>query len=86
VDLVSPHENIKKKLEISLVAQALESWVRMPLEAWMSVYNCSMFVLSCIDSGLAAGRSPVQGILPTVYKIHSFRINSDWGQAREPSS
>jgi hypothetical protein len=40
---------------MSLAAQALESWVRIPLEAWMSAYDCSVHVLSCVDSGLAAG-------------------------------
>jgi hypothetical protein len=32
------------------------------------------FVLSCVGCGLAAGWSPVQGDLPTVYKIHSLRL------------
>jgi hypothetical protein len=33
--------------------------------------------LSCVVTGLAMGRSPVQGVLPVVYLIHDFKINSD---------
>jgi hypothetical protein len=29
--------------------------------------------------------SPVQGVLQTLYKIHNFRNNSEWVQAREPN-
>jgi hypothetical protein len=32
-----------------------------------------MFVLSCEGSGLATGWSPVQGVLPTVYKIKKLK-------------
>jgi hypothetical protein len=28
-----------------------------------------VFVLSCVGSDLATGCSPIQGVLPTVYKI-----------------
>jgi hypothetical protein len=35
----------------------------------MSVCVYSVFVLSCVGSGLATGWSPVQGVLPTVYRI-----------------
>jgi hypothetical protein len=49
----------------------------------MSVYVYSVFVMPRVGSGLATGWSPVQGVLPTVYTIHSFRINSEWEQARE---
>jgi hypothetical protein len=49
-------------------ARTLESWVRIPLEAWMFVCVCFVFVLSWVSSGLATGWSPVQGVLPTVYK------------------
>jgi hypothetical protein len=34
----------------------------------------SMFVLFCVGSGLAMGRSPVQGVLPAVYKTKKTRI------------
>jgi hypothetical protein len=30
----------------------------------------------CVGSGLATDRSPVQGVLPAVCKIHNFRIES----------
>jgi hypothetical protein len=36
--------------EISWPVQTLGSWVKIPLEAWMSV-----FVWSCVGSDLAAG-------------------------------
>jgi hypothetical protein len=49
-------------------ARTLESWVRIPLEAWMFVCVYSVFVLFCIGSGLATGWSLVQGVLPIVYK------------------
>jgi hypothetical protein len=49
----------------------------------MSVCVNSIFVLPYICSGLATGRSLVQGVLPTVYKIHNFIINSEYGQSRE---
>jgi hypothetical protein len=51
----------------------------------MDVCLRSVFVLSCVGSGLESGWSPVQGVLPTVYMIHNFRINSEWEQAREPN-
>jgi hypothetical protein len=58
-------------------AHTYGSWRLIPLEAWMFVCVSSVFVLSCVGSGLATGWSPVQGVLPTVYNIHSFQINSD---------
>jgi hypothetical protein len=33
-----------------------------------------LFVLSCVGGGLATGWSPVQGVLPIVYKIRSWRL------------
>jgi hypothetical protein len=42
----------------------------------------SVFVLSCVR--LAAGRSPVQGVLPTLCKIDSFRLTLKWEEARGP--
>jgi hypothetical protein len=39
------------------------------------VHGClSGFVLSCVGSALATGWSPVQGVPPAVYKIHSLRL------------
>jgi hypothetical protein len=32
-----------------------------------------MFVLTCVDSDLATGSFRVQGVVPTHFKIHSFR-------------
>jgi len=44
-------------------------------------------VLSCVDSGLVTGQSPVQGVLPNVQKqIHKFqKSNSELEQARGPN-
>jgi len=39
---------------------------RFPLEAWMCVRLFS--VLCCVGSGLATGRSPIQGVLPNIQK------------------
>jgi hypothetical protein len=63
-------------------AQALGSWARTPLEAWMSVHVCSELVLVCVGSGLASALSPAQGVLPTLHKIYRFRVNSEWKPAR----
>jgi hypothetical protein len=41
--------------ELSSLARALGSWVRIPLKAWMSVCFYSVFVLSFEGSGLATG-------------------------------
>jgi len=44
-------------------------------------------LLSCVGSGIAVGRSPIQGILPNVQKqIHKFqKSNSESEQARGPN-
>jgi hypothetical protein len=47
-----------------------------------SVYVCCPVQVAA----LSRADPPVQGVLPTVYKIHNFRINSEWEQAREPLS
>jgi hypothetical protein len=39
--------------ESSSPPRTLESWLRIPLEAWMSMCVYSVFVLSCVHSGLA---------------------------------
>jgi hypothetical protein len=41
--------------------------------------------LPCVSSRLATGWSPVQGILPSVRKIHNFLNNSEWEQTRQRS-
>jgi hypothetical protein len=42
------------------------SWVRIPLEAWMSLGVFCVYVVLCIGRSLATGWSPVQGILPCI--------------------
>jgi hypothetical protein len=54
------------------------------LEAWMFVCVYSVFVLSCVSSGLATGLSLVQGVLPIVCKCkitepHKRRPRPDMG-------
>jgi hypothetical protein len=39
----------------------------------MFVYIYSVFVLSCVGSGLATGLSIMEGVLPTVYKIKKVK-------------
>jgi hypothetical protein len=51
------------KHELSSLARTLGSWVRIPLEAWMSV--CVYYVFA-LGSGLATSWSLVQGVLPNV--------------------
>jgi hypothetical protein len=41
------------KHEISSPARMLGSWVRIPLKAWMFVGISSVYLLSCVGSGLA---------------------------------
>jgi hypothetical protein len=41
--------------EMFTPSQTVGSWVRIPVDAWMSFRVSSMFVLSCICSGLATG-------------------------------
>jgi hypothetical protein len=67
-------------------AQALGSLVRIPLEAWISLCLSSVFVLSCVGSGLETDWSPDQGVLPVVYKIHNVRSNSELEQATQSNS
>jgi hypothetical protein len=52
----------------------------------MSVCVYSVFVFSCVGSGLVTGWSPVQGVLPTVYKCkikepRKRRIRPDMGRS-----
>jgi hypothetical protein len=53
--------------ELSSPAPTLRSWVRILLEAGMFVCVYSVCVVLCVGSGLAAGWSPVKGVLRTVY-------------------
>jgi hypothetical protein len=54
---------------ITVSTRTLGSWVRILLEAWMCVCFYSVCAVLCVDSGLARGWSPVQGVLPTVYAV-----------------
>jgi hypothetical protein len=47
------------------LARKLESWVRIPLNTWMSLCVYSVFVLLCVDNGIVSGWSPIQGVLST---------------------
>jgi hypothetical protein len=48
--------------------------VLISLETWMRVCVRSICVALCVGSGLATGRSPVQGVLPTVYRINRINV------------
>jgi hypothetical protein len=49
--------------------QTLFPWFRIPFEACMCVCVYSVRVVLCVGSGLVEDWSPVQGVLPTVYRI-----------------
>jgi hypothetical protein len=51
---------------LHFAAGTLGSWVRIPLEARLCVRVFLCCVVLRVGRGLASGRSPVQGILPTV--------------------
>jgi hypothetical protein len=59
--------------ELSSLARTLGSCVRIPLKAWMSVYIYCVFAMFCVGRGLGTGSSPVQEVLPTVYRIKKLR-------------
>jgi hypothetical protein len=42
----------------NIFAQTPGSWVRIPLEAWMSDRISSLFVLSCVRGGFVTGLIP----------------------------
>jgi hypothetical protein len=48
----------------------------------MGVCVYSVFVLSCVGSGLATGLSLVQGVLPTVYKCKITESHKEEAKAR----
>jgi hypothetical protein len=68
--------------ETSSSAWTLGSWVRIPIEAWVFVCVYSVFVLSCVGSGLATGWSLVQGVLPIVYKCKNTEPHKEEAKAR----
>jgi hypothetical protein len=53
-----------------------------PLEAWMFVCVYSVFVLSCVGSGLATDWSLVQGVLLIVYKCKITEPHKEEAKAR----
>jgi hypothetical protein len=61
--------------ELASLAQTLGSWVRIPLKAWMSVLRTFILflVVLCVCRGLINGWSPVQGVLPTLYRIKKLK-------------
>jgi hypothetical protein len=59
--------------ELSSFARTLGSSVRIPLKEWMSMCVYSVCVVLCVGSDLATGWSPVQGVLPTVYRIKKLK-------------
>jgi hypothetical protein len=61
---------------MSSPARTLGTWIQIPLKSYMFVCVYSVFVLSCVGSGLATGCSPDQG----VYRLS--RINKlKWNEA-----
>jgi hypothetical protein len=68
--------------KMSWPAWTLGLWVRIPLDAWMSVCVYAVFVLSCVSSGLATGWSLVQGDLPTVSKCKITEPHKEEAKAR----
>jgi hypothetical protein len=72
-------------LILSSLTDAFQLVVSNPsrgMHIWLRLFY---FALLCVGSCLATGWSPIQGVLPTVYKIHNFIINSEWEQARQPN-
>jgi hypothetical protein len=64
--------------EMSSSTQTLGPWVQIPLKAWMSMCVYSVFVLSCVGSGLPTAWSTVRG-------VYNFKINSEREQTGEPN-
>jgi hypothetical protein len=58
--------------DLSSLPGTLGLWVQIPLKAWTSVCVYSVFVLSCVGSGLATGWYLIQGVLPTVLELRNW--------------
>jgi hypothetical protein len=60
-------------------ARTLWPWVRILLEALISVFSYCVRVVLCVGSDLATGWSPVQGILPTAYtsRLRNWKSGQD---------
>jgi hypothetical protein len=54
------------KHELSSPAWTLGCWVRIQLDAWMSVCVYSVCVVLCVGRDPTTGWSPVQGVVPTM--------------------
>jgi hypothetical protein len=52
---------------MSSPAQALGSWVRTPLKAWMFVYVCSVCVVLCVQVGALHRVDPPQILTVCLY-------------------
>jgi hypothetical protein len=60
--------------ELPSLARTLESWDRIPLKVMdVCVRLFCVCVVLCVGSGPATGISPVQGVLPTVYRIKKLQ-------------
>jgi hypothetical protein len=60
--------------EMSLpIPKTVQLFVRIPVQALISVYEYSVFILFCAGRGLATGLSPVKGDLPTVYRFKKLK-------------
>jgi hypothetical protein len=53
VELFRSQWLLRLRHELSSLAQTLELWVRIPLEAWMFVCVYSVCVVLCVGRGLA---------------------------------
>jgi hypothetical protein len=64
-----------KNLDCGFESQSVDG----RLSAFLLFFRCLVY-LATLD-----GLIPAQGVLLTVYKIHSFRISSEWEQAIQPN-
>jgi hypothetical protein len=66
VDHHLPQWQLGLRHELSSPIRTLGSWVRIPLEAWMSVWVYSVFVLSCGQVVTLRRADPQSRVLPTL--------------------
>jgi hypothetical protein len=66
--------------ELSSLARTQGSCVRISLKAWISMCIYSVCVVLFVGSCLATCSSPVQGVLPTVYRTKNWK--SDHSQTK----
>jgi hypothetical protein len=66
----SKARNILARLNIGIVGSNPTSGMDVRLRVFVLAF-------SCIGIGLATGQSLIQGVLPTVFKIRDFQINSE---------